>query len=170
MTELEHLVPPLVLQNLTVEERDYLVEVFNRFNGYPTLDQVWQLMDEPWVALDCDPLCMDERVTAFYQHPVWMLNGLFIEQDPVSLNNRQIFADWIARKSPARLADFGGGFGGLARLVGEELPNAVVEVVEPHPHSAAIALAASTPNVRYVPELSGEYDGNPSTQWGCGFC
>jgi hypothetical protein len=101
---------------------------------------------------------MDERVTAFYLHPVWMLNGLFIEQDTQSLASRRVFTDWISKQAPARVADFGGGFGGLARFIGEALPNAQVEVVEPHPHPAAIALAASTPNVRFVPELSGEYD------------
>ena len=33
-----------------------------------------------------------------------------------------------------------------------------MEVVEPHPHPEAIALAADTPNVRFVPELTGDYD------------
>ena len=56
------------------------------------------------------------------------------------------------------MADFGGGFGGLARFIGAALPQASVDVVEPHPHPATIALAADTPNVRFVPELSGDYD------------
>jgi hypothetical protein len=43
-------------------------------------------------------------------------------------------------------------------LIGDTLPSASVEVVEPHPHPAAIALAKNTPNVRYVPDLGGEYD------------
>jgi hypothetical protein len=103
-------------------------------------------------------LHLDERVNAYYNHPVWLLNGLFIEQDPQSLDHRQAFAHWAASIRPARVADYGGGFGGLARLLGEALPEAQVEVVEPHPHAAAIALAAETPNVRYVPELSGSYD------------
>jgi len=158
MTNLEKWVPSLVLQHLSAEERQYLEAVFDRFNGFPSLEQVWMLMDEPWIELGCDPLNMDERVTAYYRHPVWMLNGLFIEQHAQSLENRRVFVDWVVRQAPARVADFGGGFGGLARFIGEALPNAQVEVVEPHPHPAAIALAASTPNVRFVPELSGEYD------------
>jgi len=158
MSDLTQWVPPLVLQHLTAYEKDYLTKVFTRFSGYPDLDKMWQLMDESWVALKCDPLNMDERVTAFYQSPVWMLNGLFIEQHQPSLKNRQVFTNWVAAQQPVRVADFGGGFGGLARFIGEALPNTQVEVVDPHPHPAAIALAASTPNVRFVPKLTGEYD------------
>lgn len=158
MIDLAKHVPPLVLQNLTADEETYLTQVFTQFNGYPALEEVWQLLDEPWIEYGCDPEQMDERVTAYYQHPVWMLNGLFIEQHEQSLQNRKEFSDWVVKQKPIRLADFGGGFGGLARLIGEALPNAQIEVVDPHPHPAAIALAASTPNVRFVPKLIGEYD------------
>jgi hypothetical protein len=158
MTALAELVPPLVLQHLTAVEKSYLIEVFARFGGFPNLEQIWKLIDEPWTGLGCDPEQMDCRVTAFYRHPVWMLNGLFIEQHAQSLENRRMFADWVAHKKPLRVADFGGGFGGLARLVGRALPNTMVEVVDPHPHPAAIAMAEDTPNVRFVQELNGEYD------------
>ncbi|MDG2270995.1 MAG: class I SAM-dependent methyltransferase [Halioglobus sp.] len=158
MTNLSSFVPDLILQHTAKHERDYLQEVFCRFNGYPGLEEIWQLMDEQWIALRCDPQCMDERVATFYRHPVWMLNGLFIEQHADSLENRQVFTDWVVRQRPARIADFGGGFGGLARFIGTAMPSAQIEIVEPHPHPAAIALAKSTPNVRFVPELSGKYD------------
>ncbi|MDP2178678.1 class I SAM-dependent methyltransferase [Methylicorpusculum sp.] len=158
MTDLNAYVPFDVLSNLTLEERKYLSMIFQRFDGYPSLAQLWQLMDEPWVDLGCDSKLIDGRVTAYYQHPVWMLNGLFIEQDAESLAHRHAFTDWIVLQAPLRVADFGGGFGGLARFVGQVLPSAQVEVVEPHPHPAAIALAASTPNVRFIPELTDEYD------------
>ena len=158
VTQLSRHVPAAVLEHLSEGEASYLTSVFARFNGYPALQDVWQLMDEQWVAHGCDPNNLDERVTAFYKHPVWMLNGLFIEQDEQSLKNRQVFTDWVVSQGPVRVADFGGGFGGLARLVGQALPGSQVEVVDPHPHPAAISLAESTPNVRFVPALSGEYD------------
>jgi hypothetical protein len=158
MTELPVFISPLVLQNLRPDEKTYLVSIFDRFNGYPKLDEIWQLMDEQWVSLGCDPNQIDERVTAFYRHPVWLLNGLFIEQDPQSLENRHMFTDWIAKQAPRRVADFGGGFGGLARFMGKALPSTQIEVVEPHPHPGAMTVAASVPNVRFVPELSGRYD------------
>lgn len=147
-----------MLLRLTANEQTYLANVFNRFNGYPSLEQLWQLMDEQWQVHNCDPLHMDDRITAFYRHPVWLLNGLFIEQDSQSLVNRHVFTDWVAAQRPVRVADFGGGFGGLARLIGARLPNTQVELVDPFPHQAAIALASDTPNVRFVPELTGTYD------------
>jgi len=101
---------------------------------------------------------MDGRVSAFYRDPVWLLNDLFIEQDPQSLAHRQAFTAWGTKQAPSRVADFGDGFGGLARFIGAAWPQASVEVVEPHPHPAAIDLAADTPNVRFVPELTGDYD------------
>jgi len=158
MTDLSTMVSSLVLQNLAPEEKEYLTNVFECFCGYPKLEEIWRLMDEQWVALGCDPNQLDERVTTFYRHPVWLLNGLFIEQHGQSLENRKIFTDWIVQQKPQRVADFGGGFGGLARMAGQARSGMQIEVVEPHPHPAAIALAADTPNVRFVPGLSGEYD------------
>jgi hypothetical protein len=155
---LQHLLPDNILSLLQDSELSYLTSVFKAHQGYPTLEQLWQLMDEPWKALQCDPLQMDERITAYYNHPVWLLNGLFIEQDPESLAHRHAFTSWVKAQSPLRVADFGGGFGTLARFIGAALPNAEVEVIEPHPHLAATKLCAESTNVRFVPELTGSYD------------
>ena len=158
MSDFEYLVPTEVAQLLDSAERDYLLDIFDRFSGYPNLRQLWKLMDEPWLELGCDSDNLDQRVTAYYNHPVWLLNGLFIEQDPESLSHRRAFTRWAVGQHAHRVADFGGGFGSLARQLGIAMPDACVEVVEPHPHPAAIALAAKMPNVRYVPELTGSYD------------
>lgn len=158
MMEFNRLVAPLVRDHLRESERSYFFRVFERYQGYPTLEQLWQLMDEQWQAHGCDPLQLDQRVSDFYRHPVWLLNGLFIEQDPQSLAHRRAFTEWAKQLAPTRVADFGGGFGGLARFIGTALPQAMVEVVEPHPHPAAMALAAETANVRFVPDLTGDYD------------
>lgn len=158
MVDWELMVPTIVMENLDSREKEYLEKAFEQFAGYPNLEQVWSLMDEAWMELGCDPFKVDERINLFYQHPVWILNGLFVEQHRPSLDNRYWFTKWVVNQNPQRVADFGGGFGGLARFVGEALPNVQVEVVDPHPHRAAIALAAATPNVRFVPCLTGEYD------------
>jgi hypothetical protein len=158
MIDPNQILPKTISSCLDDTERAYLANVFRHYGGYPNLQQLWQLMDEEWQAHDCDPLQLDERVTAFYRHPVWLLNGLFIEQDPQSLAYRNAFTAWVKAQSPSRLADFGGGFGGLARFIGSALPAAQIDVVEPHPHPAALAIAAKTPNVRFVPELTGNYD------------
>ncbi len=158
MFELEQLVSPAILSHMADTECLYLSDVFSRCNGYPTLQQLWNLMDESWEELGCNSVQIDERITAFYNHPVWLLNGLFIEQDSQSLANRHQFTDWVKQKCPKRIADYGGGFGCLARMIGTALPDTQVEVVEPHPHPAAIALASTTPNVRFVSDLSRSYD------------
>tara|TARA_R110002074_G_scaffold220592_1_gene391109 strand:+ start:5417 stop:6253 length:837 start_codon:yes stop_codon:yes gene_type:complete len=158
MPDLVNLVPAIVRQTLTASEENYLTEVFTRFNGYPSLTQLWRLMDECWVAYGCDCDDIDERVEAFYRHPVWLLNGLFTEQHSQSIDNRRKVTLWAAARDPVRIADFGGGFGGLARSIGKSLPSSQVEVVDPYPHPAAIAYAENTHNVRFVPELTGDYD------------
>lgn len=158
MTKLAQWIPDDELALIKHEDQQWLAGVFERFGGYPDLQRVWALMDEPWQALGCDPKVMDARIGAYYSHPVWLLNGLFIEQHTESLINRELFTDWSVKNSPQRVAEVGGGFGGLARMIGVALPNTSVEVIEPHPHPVAIARAEKTTNVRYKPEMSGEYD------------
>lgn len=156
---LRSLVQSHLHDKLLPNEREWLEKTFGKNkNRFPTLEQIWQLMDEQWISHQCDPSQANNNLIEFYNHPVWLLNGLFIEQDADSLAHRRAFTDWIVQQTPARIADFGGGFGGLARFVGQALPDAQVEVVEPHPRAIAIAMAANTPNVRFVPELTGEYD------------
>jgi SAM-dependent methyltransferase len=152
------LIPTDIQQHLAQEEIEYFQNVFKKHDGFPVLAEVWELMDDAWRELGCDPKIMDGRISSFYQHPVWLLNGLFIEQDPESLRNREFFSSWVAGQNPLRVADFGGGFGGLARLIGQALPQAQIDLIEPHPHPAAIALAKKTKNVRFVAELQGQYD------------
>ena len=65
MAELERFVSPLVCAHLEHAESAYLSAVFERCHGYPSLQQLWQLMDEPWQELGSDPLHLDERVTAY---------------------------------------------------------------------------------------------------------
>lgn len=158
MSNLNRLVSTLVFEHLNDEERVYLSGVFERCSGFPNLQQLWKLVDEPWHALNCDPSQLDDRVSAFYNHPVWLLNGLFTEQDAQSIAQRQVFTHWVTEQRPSRVADYGGGFGSLARMIGSALPETEVHIVEPHAHPAAIARASDSPNVRYVQNLSGEYD------------
>jgi len=158
MTNLARWIEANELSLIKPEDQQWLSRVFDRFAGYPSLEQLWALMDEPWHALDCDPAVMDARIGAYYSHPVWLLNGLFIEQHAESLRNRAQFKDWVTKKSPQRVAEFGGGFGGLARMICASLPSATVEIIEPHPHPVAIARAEKTSNVRYCPKMVGEYD------------
>ncbi len=158
MTDLTRYISETDLEFVNPQEQSWLTSIFQRFNGYPSLEQLWSVMDEPWRDLRCDPAVMDQRISAYYAHPVWLLNGLFIEQHAESLQHRRDFADWVAAQQPRRVADYGGGFGGLARMIGSACPNAQVDVIEPHPHPLAIARAAQTPNVRYRSDMEEGYD------------
>lgn len=139
-------------------ELSWLEEIFELYQGYPRLADIWALMDDQWRALGCDPVDLDDRVTEFYRHPVWLLNGLFIEQDELSLAHRRVFADWAAAEQPKRVADLGGGFGTLARMIGEAGSNIEVEIIEPHPHAVAAGRVNHVSNVCYVEKMSGIYD------------
>jgi len=143
--------------HISPEEEEYLLAVL-KDGKFPDLEGIWALMDEAWEECQCDSAVMDRRIENFYSHPVWLLNGLFIGQHNESQKNRRMFTDYVASLGPGRVADFGGGFGALARMIGERCPATEVHVVEPHPHALAMALAEKTPNVRYVSELSGKYD------------
>ena len=145
------------LENLSATERTYLSSVL-KDNETLDLEDMWSLIDTAWDECQCDQDVMDVRIARFYSHPVWLLNGLFIEQHPASLGHRRDFADYVAILNPRRIADFGGGYGTLARMIGARCPDTEVHIIEPHPHVAAVFLAEKTPNVRYVPELLGLYD------------
>lgn len=151
-------ISPQELKLISNNDRQWLSEVFQRYEGYPDLNQLWSLMNEPWNNLGCNPNFIDTKIDAYYAHPVWLLNGLFIEQHYKSLENRSTFKDWVVGVNPSRLAEFGGGFGGLARLIGGALPALSIDIVEPHPHLIAIERANKTSNVRYKASLEGNYD------------
>lgn len=144
-------------EKLTHAESSYLSAILK--NGkMPDLEGMWELMDAAWEECQCDQNVMDERIERFYRHPVWLLNGLFIEQHAESINHRKDFTEYVRDLNPARVADFGGGYGTLARMIGVASPDAEVHIVEPHPFETAVFLAEQTPNVRYVPWFQGEYD------------
>jgi len=125
----------------------------------PTLEQMWLCMDIIWDQLGCDNKVLDpNKIDAFYRHPVWLLNGLFIEQDSESLRNRAIISEWIANRRVGRVADFGGGFGTLARMIAARCPQARIDVVEPFPHPLAVAKSSQFENISYRAALSDEYD------------
>lgn len=143
---------------LTESDSIYLEGCFQLYGGYPSLQQLYKLMDDTWREIGCDEDLSESNLSAFYSHPVWLLNGIFIEQDQTSLNNRKIFLDYIVDESPVRVGDIGGGFGTLARMIGKACPHTQIEVIEPHPHPEAIRRANELSNVNYCPELSGQYD------------
>lgn len=145
---------------LSQSEREILAALLTLFGSdEPSLEQIWAAMDFVWRNLGCDNRSPNADMLArYYRHPVWLLNGLFVEQDEASLQHREEFSDWVRKQSPRRVADFGGGFGTLGRMIAAKCPDVEVHVVEPFPHQLALDRLASVPNASYHAKLYESYD------------
>jgi len=129
----------------------YLEENFDRLGD---VNDIWQAMDEEWdrCGASFNPE-NQEAVSRFYASPVWTLNGLFTEVDPISVGHRRAIAEHISRVQPKVVVDYGGGFGSLARQVAQRLPEASVILVEPYPSEFALLLAQDHANMEIRSEL-----------------
>lgn len=126
-------------------------------NDQLSLEEMWALMDLAWATTNADS-GTPQTLADFYAHPVWTLNGIFTETHEESVYNRTIFANRIAETQPERIADYGGGFGALARLLAKRLPQTSIEIIEPYPAKLALSLCKDFPNIHFVNQLSGIYD------------
>jgi hypothetical protein len=150
----------IIPKDVNISDRD-TVEAFLSIlqTKNPSLEQIWFSMDYVWDILGCSSKELSsEKVDAFYSHPIWLLNGLFIEQHRESLKHREIFSHWVESKNPSRVADFGGGYGTLGRMIAEKLPNSEIHLIEPFPHSLAVEITNKYSNLHYKKSLEGEYD------------
>jgi SAM-dependent methyltransferase len=127
----------------------------------PQVEDIWRLMDDVWDELECDNLKPEpEKLKRFYSHPVWLLNGIFVEQDPVSMGHRRAIRDWVENKSATiqRVLDYGGGMGTLGTLIAKIGDRISVEVFEPYPTRTAENRADKISNLKFVREHLGLYD------------
>jgi 2-polyprenyl-6-hydroxyphenyl methylase/3-demethylubiquinone-9 3-methyltransferase len=110
--------------------------------------------------LGCDNRVLAaDKLTAFYQHPVWILNGLFSEQDEFSRGHREAIAQWIANNPISRVIDFGGGMGTLARMIIHKNPNIAIDIYEPYPHPFALKQCQPHNNIQFIETIEGtSYD------------
>jgi SAM-dependent methyltransferase len=123
-----------------------------------TLTDLWRHMDLAWDELGLDPTDPDPAaLAAFYRHPVWAVNGVFTETDPVSIGHRLAIVRRLAWENPVRVLDYGGGFGTLARMYAAGVPRAAVDVFEPYPALMALERAAAYPNLHYIDRLNKSY-------------
>jgi SAM-dependent methyltransferase len=114
-------------------------------------------MDQAWDRCSCDNHHPDpDRLASFYRNPVWLLNGMFIEQHAVSMGHRQAITTAVAALAPERVLDFGGGFGTLARLLATALPKSEVAICEPYPPRHGIESCKPFANIHFVSELTSQ--------------
>lgn len=112
--------------------------------GLSDLEQMWYLMDLIWDDMGCDNEQLNwETIGKFYSHPVWLLNGLFIEQHELSMQHRNSISDWVANNKFQNVVDYGGGFGTLARLIAKKDSAMNVNIYEPHPSDFGVKSAVA---------------------------
>lgn len=147
-------------KNLTQTEKEEIESLLKREKqGLDDLEQMWYLMDLIWDDYRCDNKNLErENVGKFYSHPVWLLNGLFIEQHDVSMGHRHAISDWIIQNNFKNVVDYGGGFGTLARLVAQKDKNIKMNIYEPHPSEFGLKRIAEFENIDVIGKLASNYD------------
>jgi 2-polyprenyl-6-hydroxyphenyl methylase/3-demethylubiquinone-9 3-methyltransferase len=128
-------------------------------NNPPELEDIWHLMDNVWDEIGCDNKKPDwDKISEFYKHPVWILNGLFIEQHDISMQHRHAISDWAIKNKLKHVLDYGGGFGTLARLIAAKDISVLIDIYEPHPSEYAILKTKDYPNIHFVKSLNKQYE------------
>ncbi len=123
------------------------------------LEQMWYLMDLVWGDYECNNKKLNwDAIGKFYSHPVWLLNGLFIEQDDVSMGHRHAISDWVVEHDFKNVVDYGGGFGTLARLIAGKDSQVNIDIYEPHPSEFGLKRASQFNNINMVDKLGHDYD------------
>ncbi len=142
---------------LSRREADYLAGLPR---DLPAVEWVWAEMDRVWRERGLDnrrPLA-GQSVGEFYSHPVWLMNGLFTQADPVSAAHRAAISTYLAASGARDIADYGGGFGSLALAISRAAPDARITLVEPYPSTAGIERVRQLPQVNFSAGLGSAYD------------
>lgn len=151
---------------LTASEKNILAKFLNgkKVESLTVVD-IWKLMDQVWDEIGCGYSNKPEnlhRIDRFYAHPIWGLNGLFVEIDKESVANRKLIDKWIRENGKKfkikSILDFGGGFGTLARLIATSNPTINVDIFEPHPSESALKLIRNMKNIKYITKIDKKYD------------
>ena len=143
--------------SLTPAERSTIEHLLSQVGSDPSLEQLWGLMDHAWEHYGCDNRNADpDRLASFYSDPVWLLNGMFIQQHAVSMGHRQAITAAVAALAPEQVMDFGSGFGTLARMLAVALPQAEIAICEPYPPRHGIESCQPFANIRFAPELTSQ--------------
>ncbi len=147
-------------KNLTEQEKLGVERLLESQNPDITddLEQIWYLLNKTWQDMGCDNKKLDwDKIAQFYAHPVWLLNGLFIETHDLSMQIRKSIALYIAQQGFKRICDYGGGFGTLAREIAQICPDIEIDIYEPFPSEYGKKCIANFTNICFVSELKKDY-------------
>jgi 2-polyprenyl-6-hydroxyphenyl methylase/3-demethylubiquinone-9 3-methyltransferase len=146
------------LDSINSLELEYLS---NLPRNLPSVEWVWAELDRVWQAYDLDNMrpLSEQSIGNFYDHPVWLMNGIFTVLDPVSVSHRCAIAKYLKTSNVKSIADYGGGFGELALTINKEIPDASITIIEPYLSSFGLVRLNNTPEIKVVPNLdNGGYD------------
>ena len=124
------------------------------------LEQIWNLMDRVWDELGCNNTKLNwDNIQRFYEHPIWLLNGLFIEQHNLSIKHRSVISNWVVtHHGISQVLDYGGGFGTIARLIVSKKSPLSVDIYEPHPIECIKEKILDYKNIKFINSLNSKYD------------
>lgn len=147
---------------LTLLQENEIYRLLNINQDYldNDLEKIWQIMDWVWDELGCDNNVLDcKKMSEFYRHPVWILNGLFIEQHDLSMQHRNKISDWIVDHNEiSQLLDYGGGFGTLAKLIANKKPSLLIDIYEPYPSEYVNEKIKIHKNISFISDFNKKYD------------
>jgi 2-polyprenyl-6-hydroxyphenyl methylase/3-demethylubiquinone-9 3-methyltransferase len=149
----------LPLSEREIQELEKLLAIAS--HQPPEVEDLWKMMDDVWNELGCNARTLEpSKIDSFYRHPVWILNGLFIEQDKQSMQSRTVIVDWInARRDEVQsLLDYGGGFGTFARLAATANRDMNIDIFEPFPNNFAIENVKPYANIQFIGSIQQQYD------------
>ncbi|PAF43793.1 class I SAM-dependent methyltransferase [Helicobacter sp. 11S03491-1] len=147
-------------KDLSPNERQSIQNLLQSQNPNITddLEQIWYLMDKVWDEMGCDNTKLDwNKIAQYYNHPVWLLNGLFIENHDLSIQIRQNIASYIATSDFQNILDYGGGFGTLAKTIAHKAPHKQVYIYEPYPSQYAKKCIRHYDNIHFVSKLEDNF-------------
>ena len=150
-----------VLDNyaLTTEDKAELLRVLDIRGEEIQLTDIWRAMDKVFTEYDCSSYIIDDTSYGkFYSHPIWVLNGIFSENDKTSLEIRKHIAEFAQDLKLGSILDYGGGFGSLAKIITSLSSAATVDIYEPHPSRLAKKEIGFLENARFISKIEGKYD------------
>lgn len=150
----------LTSKDLTVNEKLAIESLMEKKGSADRddLKHMWYLMDLVWDDYGCNSKKLNwDKVGQFYSHPVWLLNGLFIEQDDVSMGHRHAISDWVVQNDFTSVVDYGGGFGTLAKLIAGKDDQIKIDIYEPYPSDFGLKRINGYTNIDFTDVLKNEY-------------
>jgi 2-polyprenyl-6-hydroxyphenyl methylase/3-demethylubiquinone-9 3-methyltransferase len=125
----------------------------------PDNQWLWSEMNRVWNSFGLDNTKVDhEKLSQYYKHPIWLVNGIFSHVDPLSYQHRVLIASQIQLFGAQRIADFGGGLGELSLSICAKNGVRFVEIIEPYASDLLKWRISKYNNITLLENLNGLYD------------